>query len=850
MIQFLQSLRHKFTSRAQKALEDAVRLAGTIVKTEHLLFSILTQQGALGQNILKAHKIELGAKSQADIEKCLKKRTLTFSSQRLSPAFKIVLKKAMMAASWHEQRYVGTEHLLYGILASSRGKLSKYQPYLKKPLSARKASLIISHLEEIFAGSGKFPDVDLVLESALELKDHSRLKKNNNKRANSKGSQTSLKQIVKRKARENKSLERFAINLIAEADQGNLDPVVSREIELRRLIRILTRRVKNNPIIVGEPGVGKTALVYGLAQKIAQGEVPQTLLDKKLYSLDLGLLISGTVFRGEFEGRLKDLIQNVAHNDVILFIDEIHNIVGAGSAQGSLDAANILKPSLSRGEIQVIGATTYDEYRRYIEKDKALERRFQPIFLKEMDTKETVKVIKSLRPNLERFYSVVITDAVIERATLLAKRYIHGRFFPDKAIDLIDEACAHLCSYKTQTKTAKQLRALEKRLIRILEAKEQAVLDDDFEKALRWKNKEEKIVKQIRGLHKEHNRAGSAVRRLTTADLAYVVSESTNIPLSEIKNEEKKRLLDLEKFLNDHLVGQEEVTTQVANALRRARLRLSATPRPIASFLFLGPTGVGKTEMARLVARYNYAAPSAFTKIDMSEFMEPHSVSRLLGAPAGYIGYDDGDQLLTERVRKNPHSLILFDEIEKAHPNVINILLQILEDGTLTDAQGNSADFSNTIVILTSNIGSKYFLNSESIGFDKKNSLAKIEFLNAKNETLNNIKNHLKPELISRLDHILVFRPLDFGSLKQIVAREISQLTQQLAEHNITLSISESAVRKLAGLSFDQHQGARLVRKNIQRYIEDPITKIFLKETNKKQKSVRVTVKGKTIGIS
>lgn len=639
------------------------------------------------------------------------------------------------------------------------------------------------------------------------------------------------------------ALDHFGIDLTAKAKNDLLDPMVGRSLQIARMISILNRRTKNNPVLIGEPGVGKTAIVEGLASRIVAEDVPDMLLEKRIIMLDLASVIAGTKYRGEFEERLKKLIDEVRNNkDVILFIDELHTVVGAGSAEGAIDAANILKPALSRGEVQTIGATTLDEYRKHIEKDSALERRFQPIIVPEATVEETIAVLKGIRNKYQDFHQVEISDEAIEEAAKLSKRYISDRFLPDKAIDLIDEA-ASLARIK-RGGTSKKLKTMQNQLTDIMQQIDDAVYNQDFEYAARLKSEssvlEEKINAQV-----SRDKASTRVS-INGEDIALVVSQTTGVPLTKLIKLETENLIKLEASLKAKVIGQDEAVESIARSIRRSRTGIADINRPIGSFVFLGPTGVGKTELARVLAREIFHDKDAMIKVDMSEFMEKHNVARLVGAPAGYVGYDEGGQL-TEKVRRKPYSLILFDEIEKAHPDVFNMLLQILEDGYLTDAKGRRVDFRNTIIIMTSNVGAKLLYREALLGFNTQTKQDERQ-LNAMHETMKStidkeLKKVFRPEFLNRIDHIVVFRALSRTSINQIVNLQLSELATRLREKNISLKFTTSLKRLLIETGYDPDQGARPLRRAIQSLVEDKLASALLDGTIKAGDEVKITAR-------
>jgi len=609
------------------------------------------------------------------------------------------------------------------------------------------------------------------------------------------------------------------------AREGKLDPVIGREKEIRRVMQILSRRTKNNPVLIGEPGVGKTAIVEGLAQRIAEGLVPDILKDKRIVQLDLGALLAGTKYRGEFEERLKKVLEELIEDkNTILFIDELHTLVGAGAAEGAMDAANMLKPALARGEIQMIGATTLDEYRKHIEKDAALERRLQPVFVPEPTVEQTIEILRGLRDRFEAHHKVKITDEAIVAAATLSDKYITGRFLPDKAIDLLDEACA---AKKLEVSTEPpDLASLEKELEKVRREKEAAAKAQEYERAAELKKEEERIAKEIEKIKEEwQKQRASAEPKVTAEDVAKVVADWTGIPVTQLMEEEIQKLLRMEEALHERVVGQDHAIEAIAKAIRRARAGLKDPRKPIGSFLFLGPTGVGKTELAKALAEFLFGDEDALLRIDMSEFQEKHTVSRLVGAPPGYVGYEEGGQL-TEPVRRRPYRVILFDEIEKAHPDVWNILLQILDEGRLTDAQGRTVDFSNTVIIMTSNIGSHYF--ADYLKALKEGEKPPISLDEIKKMVLEELRRHFRPELLNRIDEIIVFDPLTHEQIIAIVDIFIRRLKRLLKAQRIDIEFTQAAKEWLAKRGYDPEYGARPLRRVFQRYVENRIAEEIL----------------------
>lgn len=785
---FQEFLNH-LTENALHALRNADAIArgsgNAYVGTEHLLLGLLAQDGSMGSKILSGIGVTLG-----------KARTLlttdpnppeTYEAKGLSEVAKLTLKMAYELSREYGQDFCGTEHILYSLLAQKN-----------------------SRAVELLRGM----DVN-VGQLTYELESYLR------RQHESGGTYETTRRDRKQKP---SALEFFGTDLTLQARRNKLDPVIGRESQIRRVITILSRRGKNNPVLIGEPGVGKTAIVEGLAARIVAEDVPDNLLDKRIIMLDLAAMIAGTKYRGEFEERLKKVMAELEEDKrAIVFVDELHLLVGAGAAEGALDAANMLKPALARGKMQMIGATTTDEYTKYIEKDAALERRFQPVQVPEATESETVQILKGLKKHYENFHNVAISDEVIEDTARFAKRYINDRFMPDKAIDLLDEAGAHLRVDKG--KTPPDLRKAQKEL-RLLQLKiEDAAAAEDYEKAAQYKTEASKLTRKISDMQTKAKDGKKLV--LTSDDVAAVVARITGVPVTKVIRSEAKYLLNLEDNLAKYVVGQKEAIRAVSRAVRRSRSGISDSNRPIGSFIFLGPTGVGKTELARVLAREFFGSEENLVKIDMSEFGERHNASRLVGTSAGYVGYDDGGQL-TDKIRRQPYSLVLFDEIEKAHPDVFNLLLQILEDGRLTDGKGRVIDFSNTIVIMTSNIGADRLQKEAKLGFDikTKQDKADLEALHEQNkeEVMASLKKNMRPELLNRIDNIIVFRSLSKTEITEILDIQLAKLEKRLIHSGIGLKVSGSAKKYLSEHGYDEKNGVRPLRRLIQDTLEDEIS--------------------------
>lgn len=799
---FQEFLNH-LTDNALQSLKHADAIARSFnspyIGTEHLLLGVLAQDSSMGAKVLEGSGVTLDRARMA-LNLSPKSVVINMGAKGLSETAKLTLKMAYELAQEFGQDFCGTEHILYSILSQKNARATT----LLRDMSVNVDSLT-SELEQ-FMNRQQYDD------SAQDGSSRRRTKRTRGKTA----------------------LDTYGTDMTALARQGKLDPVVGREPQIRRVITILNRRTKNNPVLIGEPGVGKTAIVEGLAQRIIAEDVPDSLIDKRIVMLDLAGMIAGTKYRGEFEERLKKVMSELeGDTKTIIFIDELHLIVGAGAAEGSMDAGNILKPSLARGKIQLVGATTTNEYSKYIEKDAALERRFQPVQVPETTVAETLAILKGLKKHYEQFHGVAIADEVLDDTVHLAKRYINDRFMPDKAIDLLDEAAAHLRVDKG--KTPPELRKLQKELKLLNIRIDDAVDSEDYQKAAEHKQRASQIHAQIDKLI-AHSKAGKRLK-LSSEDVADVVARMTGVPVSKVIRSEAKYLKNLEKNLTKHVIGQEEAVSALARAVRRNRIGIGQTSRPIGSFIFLGPTGVGKTELARVLAREFFGSESSLVKIDMSEFGEHHTVSRLVGAPAGYVGYDDGGQL-TDKIRRQPYSVVLFDEIEKAHPDVFNMLLQLLEDGRLTDAKGRAIDFTNTIVIMTSNLGAEKLQKEASFGFgvNNKRGEADLDELHQENrhKVLEELKKLLKPELLNRIDKTIVFRALTKKDALAILDLQLDELRGRLVKHGIGLQVTTAAKQYLLEEGYDAKNGVRPMRRLIADKIEDEIANGLLDEEYQK----------------
>lgn len=798
----------RLSSRAKNALISAQLLSEELrhdhIGTEHLLFGIVSEKSSFAAEILTKAKLNPEL-IRTETQRLNEDSHIAVWRPVLSENLKIAIERAAIIASQYGYQFIGTEHFLYGLINTGSNRARTILTDLGVDIND-----LEHNLEGVFENISKFPE-------ALP------------------GEQTHPHQaaIPGMETRKGSVLEYFTSDLTKKALDGRIDPVIGRKAEIERLISILGRRTKNNPVLIGEAGVGKTAIVEGLALAIAKREVPDSLMDKRVLALDLALVVAGSMFRGEFENRLKQIIDEVKNNtNIILFIDELHTMVGAGSTSGSLDAANILKPALARGELRTIGATTLAEYKKHIEHDAALERRFQAILVEEPTQEESIAILKGIRKAYEKHHNVEISDEAIQAAVELSSRYIQDHHLPDKAVDLIDETAAFLRTLAGSSKLLKLKKKIENDLTALEEEKNKAVLNQDFTTALHLRTQEEKLLKQKNDVETSMAAENTTpIRTLTADDIAHTVSLMTKIPVQRLALSEIKKLANLEKTLKARVIGQDEALTEIAKSIRRSRAGVTDPKRPLGSFIFLGPTGVGKTETAKVIAKEIFGDEEALIRVDMSEFMERHNVARLIGAPAGYVGYEEGGKL-TEAVRRKPYSVILFDELEKANPDVFNILLQILEDGILTDAAGHRVSFRNTIIIMTSNLGMLELTNEAvKIGFAEQNSTkqlpdkAKMEanYNHIKSNVLETLKKSFRPEFLNRIDKILVFKPLGLEELKKIAGIQLTDLKSRLLIQGITLQTTQGLVKQLAEMSFDPRQGARFIRKNIQDLIEDPL---------------------------
>ncbi len=801
----------RFTSNAKQSLLNAQEIAKSKnldIDTDDILLGIFLVSDSVGSRLLKSLGFH-GEKTKFSMGQVGQEIRVKGTLATLTETAKNALEVAMGLGKNYQSNYIGTEHILRALLMDKRSKAYE--------------ALKNSNVEVVTLSS----ELDRFLERASS--ENMALYSEDYAADQPMGGGPGREYMGRQSANGNKVLESYSIDFTEKARNSEFDPIVGRENEIARVISILNRRTKNNPVLVGEPGVGKTALVEGLAQKIVAEKVPEQLIDKKILMLDLASVIAGTKYRGEFEERLKKIVENLKTNkEIILFIDEIHTIVGAGAAEGAIDAANILKPALSRGEIQVIGATTFDDYRKYIEKDAALERRFQPVTLSEPTSEETLQILKGIRNSYEDYHKVKITNEALEAAVKLSKRYISDRFLPDKAIDLVDEA-ASLLKIKTGKNPSKTLKELEKELKGVVSKKEDAVIGAKYIMAAEYKQKEELLEAKIRNLKKITKEYREP--EITSENIAEVVAITTGIPITRLVKKESESLLNMERNLKKRIIGQDEAIREVAAAIRRARTGISNEKKPIGTFIFLGPTGVGKTELAKALASEMFNSEDMLVKLDMSEFMEKHNVSRLIGAPAGYVGYEEAGQL-TEIVRRKPYSVILLDEIEKAHPDVFNMFLQIMEDGYLSDAKGLKVDFRNTIIIMTSNVGAEKMFRTAKLGFSAASGTEEkeLETLHKKisEEVLDIVKTKFRPEFINRVDKIVVFKALSKSDVKQIVNLQLKELQNRLKEKNIIIKVSESTKKFLMEKGYDVENGARPMRRAIENYVESPLAEGML----------------------
>jgi ATP-dependent Clp protease ATP-binding subunit ClpC len=801
----------RFTERARQvvvlAQDEARALKHNYIGTEHILLGLLREEEGLAARVLESLDITV-EEVRAQVARIVGQGDEVTTGQiPFTPRAKKVLELALREALSLGHNYIGTEHILLGLVRENEGVAARI--LLDFDADAEK---IRNEIIRMLSGPGR-------------------------RQQAGGGGQSG------EKAKSSKLLDQFGRNFTKQAAEGKLDPVVGRQTEIERIMQILSRRTKNNPVLIGEPGVGKTAIVEGLAQRISQNQVPELLKGKQIYSLDLAALVAGSKYRGEFEERLKKVMKEITQRgDIVLFIDELHNLVGAGAAEGAIDAASILKPALARGELQTIGATTLDEYRKYLERDAALERRFQQVRVDEPSVDDTVQILRGLRDRYEAHHRCKITDEALHAAAVLADRYIQDRHLPDKAIDLIDEAASRM---RIRSMTAPpRYRELEEEIEKVRKEKEDSIEAQEFEKAASLRDKERKLSQKKRELEESwrDSEAEQAQPEIGEDEIADVVSMWTGIPVFKLTEAESERLVRMEDELHKRVIGQHEAIVSVSKSIRRARAGIKDPKRPTGSFIFLGPSGVGKTELARTLAEFLFGDEDAMIQIDMSEYMEKHSVSRLVGSPPGYIGYDEGGQL-TESVRRKPYSVILFDEIEKAHPDVFNILLQILEDGRLTDAQGRKVDFRNTIVIMTSNIGSASISKNVALGFNLGDESG-LSYDDMKTRVMGDLKKVFRPELLNRIDEVIVFPKLSKAEILQIVDLLLARVREQMGAHEVTIELTDEAKELLVEKGYDPTMGARPLRRAIQRHIEDPLADFVLGRSLDPGSTILVTRKG------
>lgn len=800
-------------SAIELAQEEVKRLRQNVLGTEHILMGLLLENDGIAGKILR---------NKIDVEKVREvvKNTTGMGENvpeyiAISPRSKYVIELAHQYSSQMGVPYVGTEHILLGLIDEGEGIGAQI---IKSAVSLNELKQEV--VEAVKNGSGGDSE-----------------------------SPQSFGQGAAQPQTGTKTIDKYGTDLNQRAEAGKLDPVIGREDVIERVIQILSRRTKNNPCLIGEPGVGKTAIAEGLAQEIVKGNVPETLKDKRVITLDMAGMVAGAKYRGEFEERLKSAVDEIrSAGNIILFIDELHTIIGAGAAEGAIDASNILKPTLARGELQVVGATTLDEYKKHIEKDAALERRFQPVTVDEPSVEDTVKILNGLRDKYEAHHKVAITDEAIEAAAKLSHRYISDRFLPDKAIDLIDEAASRT---RLKSSTApKSLKELEDKIKEVKAEKKAAINNQDFEKAASFRDEEKKLSEELDKQKKLWAAKNSKDSQIGYEEIADVVSQWTGIPVKKLQGEESERLLNMEEILHKRVIGQEPAVEALAKAIRRSRVGLKDPKKPIGSFIFLGPTGVGKTELSKALAESMFGDENAMIRVDMSEYMEKHSVSKIVGSPPGYVGFDDGGQL-TEKIRRKPYSVILFDEIEKAHPDVFNILLQILDDGRLTDAKGRTVDFKNTVIIMTSNVGASTIKKQRTLGFSSGTSdEEKDEYEKMKENVMAELKRTFRPEFLNRIDEIIVFHSLSKEHIKSIVSLMIDNLSGRLEQINIKIELDDKAKELLADEGFDPVYGARPLQRAIRRKIEDKLSEELLKGTIEKSDTIKISADEKDLIFS
>ncbi|OGO84045.1 MAG: ATP-dependent Clp protease ATP-binding subunit ClpC [Clostridiales bacterium GWE2_32_10] len=806
----------KFTESAQEAIklsqESALELGHSYVGTEHILLGLVRQKEGVAAKSLESYGV-----NENDVIKKIEEliglgEADKVKMQEFTPRTKKILEMSLKQALNMGTGYIGTEHILLALLEEVNCVAVKILATLEV------------NMQKLY------DEIINMLNGGMDSEE----------------GMMGGNKVVGNRQRSTPTLDKYSRDLTAQAIDQKLDPVIGREKEIERVIQILSRRTKNNPCLIGEPGVGKTAVIEGLAQQIVKGDIPEILKNKRVVTIDISGVVAGSKYRGEFEGRIKKCIEEVRQaGNVILFIDEIHTIIGAGAAEGSLDAANILKPSLARGEMQVIGATTYDEYRKHIEKDSALERRFQPVKVDEPNEEDTIAILKGLRDKYEAHHEVQITDEAILSAVRLSSRYITDRFLPDKAIDVIDEA-----SSKVRLKTftpPEEIKDMEQKIKDLDKEKESAIKTEQYEKAGEVKEKQNKLKRRLQKLNDEWKIENTKTTQIVTEnEIADIISSWTGIPVRKLEREESNRLMSMEKLLHERVVGQEEGVNAVSKAIRRGRVGLKDPKRPVGSFLFLGPTGVGKTELSKALAEVIFGDENAMVRIDMSEYMEKHSVSKLIGSPPGYVGHDEGGQV-TEKIRKKPYAVILLDEIEKAHPDVFNILLQILDDGHITDSQGRKVDFKNSVIIMTSNIGASNIISPKKMGFVYEKD-EKKDYDNMKKMVMDEVKKVFKPEFLNRIDEAIVFHSLTDQNIREIVQILFNQLKTRIKKNvNLNIKITDEAIEHISKSGFDQQYGARPLKRTIQTKIEDKLAEIMLEGEIKDEATVTVDLKDNEI---
>ncbi|MGD9568972.1 MAG: ATP-dependent Clp protease ATP-binding subunit [Sedimentibacter sp.] len=807
-----------FNNSAKKTIElaqeEVKNFKQNVLGTEHILIGLMLEEEGIAGKILRN-------KLNVDSIREIIKNTMGIGDSKpeyiaISPRSKYIIELARQYSAQMGVPYVGTEHILLGLIDEGEGIGAQI---IKSVVSLRDIKSEV--IEAIGQGSGGGAESTPNFETG--------------------GSQA--------QAAGTKTIDKYGTDLNQRAREGKLDPVIGREDVIERVIQILSRRTKNNPCLIGEPGVGKTAIAEGLAQEIVNGNVPETLKDKRVVTLDMAGMVAGAKYRGEFEERLKGAVEEIkSAGNIILFIDELHTIIGAGAAEGAIDASNILKPTLARGELQVVGATTLDEYKKHIEKDAALERRFQPVTVDEPSVEDTIKILKGLRDKYEAHHKVAITDEAIDAAAKLSHRYISDRFLPDKAIDLIDEAASRT-RLKSST-TPKGLKEIEEKLKEIKTEKKAAINNQDFEKAASFRDEEKNLSEELDKKKKLWAAKNSKDSKIAYEDIADIVAQWTGIPVKKMQGDESERLLHMEDVLHKRVIGQEIAVEALAKAIRRSRVGLKDPKKPIGSFIFLGPTGVGKTELSKALAEAMFGDEDAMIRVDMSEYMEKHSVSKIVGSPPGYVGFDEGGQL-TEKIRRKPYSVILFDEIEKAHPDVFNILLQILDDGRLTDAKGRTVDFKNTVIIMTSNVGASTIKKQRTLGFTSNaTNEEKNEYDKMKENVLEELKKTFRPEFLNRIDEIIVFHSLSKEHIKNIVFLMIDNLSKRLEQMSIKIELDEKAKDLLAEEGFDPLYGARPLQREIRRKIEDKLSEELLKGTIKKSDTIKISADDKELVFS